>query len=330
MIGLRNRILMVALATAGMTIGFATPASAQATRTWVSGVGDDVNPCSRTAPCKTFAGAISKTAAGGEINCLDPGGFGAVTIIKSMTISCPYTEGGALAGGNGVVVNMPAASDVTVLRGLDIFGVNPPSNGVRFINQGSLHIEDTVIRRFNAANSFGVSFQPSTGVGNLYITNSTITQNGNGLTGGGVLVKPTATGVARVVIDNSHIQNNVSSGLSVDTTGYTGAGIALTMNNTQISGTTGNGILALAPPATSSITMMLANSLIANNSAIGLGANGSTVLIRVGNTTITGNAFAAGSGVVISNGAIVNTYGDNRLDGNNVNGAFTPGAIPKQ
>ena len=78
MFGMRNRILMVALATAGMTIGYATPASAQATRTWVSGVGDDVNPCSRTAPCKTFAGAISKTAAGGEINCLDPGGFGAV------------------------------------------------------------------------------------------------------------------------------------------------------------------------------------------------------------------------------------------------------------
>src|SRR5213593_1110080 len=75
----------------------ATPASAQATRTWVSGVGDDANPCSRTAPCKTFAGAISKTAAGGEINCIDPGGFGAVTINKSLTIDCHYTEGGVLA-----------------------------------------------------------------------------------------------------------------------------------------------------------------------------------------------------------------------------------------
>ncbi|MGZ8305875.1 MAG: hypothetical protein ACXWU6_04665, partial [Allosphingosinicella sp.] len=159
---MRKRIVMLALATSGMMVGYATPAAAQATRTWVSGVGDDVNPCSRTAPCKTFAGAISKTAAGGEINCLDPGGFGAVTIIKSMTISCPYTEGGALAGGNGIVVNLPLATDSVVIRGLDIFGVNPPSNGVRFINQGSLHIEDSVIRRFNAANSFGVSFQPST------------------------------------------------------------------------------------------------------------------------------------------------------------------------
>ena len=67
---------------------FTSLAYAQATRTWVSGVGDDANPCSRTAPCKTFAGAISKTAAAGEIDCLDPGGFGAVTITKSITIDC--------------------------------------------------------------------------------------------------------------------------------------------------------------------------------------------------------------------------------------------------
>src|SRR4051794_32628713 len=105
-------------------VTYATPAAAQATRTWVSGVGDDVNPCSRTAPCKTFAGAISKTAAGGEINCLDPGGFGAVSINKSITIDCHYTEGGVLAGGNGITVNA-GATDVVFLRGLDIFGVNP-------------------------------------------------------------------------------------------------------------------------------------------------------------------------------------------------------------
>jgi hypothetical protein len=61
-------------------------ANAQATRTWVSGVGDDANPCSRTAPCKTFAGAISKTAPGGEIDALDPGGFGALTITNAITI----------------------------------------------------------------------------------------------------------------------------------------------------------------------------------------------------------------------------------------------------
>ena len=91
--------LLLGLIALALTSLWAMPASAQATRTWVSGVGDDVNPCSRTAPCKTFAGAISKTAAGGEINCLDPGGFGAVTITKAMTIDCNYTEGGVLVWG---------------------------------------------------------------------------------------------------------------------------------------------------------------------------------------------------------------------------------------
>src|SRR6266568_7666789 len=82
---------------------YSAPAHAQASRTWVSGVGDDANPCSRTAPCKTFAGAISKTAGGGEINCLDPGGFGAVTITKSLSIICDYTEGGVLVQGTNAI-----------------------------------------------------------------------------------------------------------------------------------------------------------------------------------------------------------------------------------
>ena len=102
---MKRYVMFPILAVATMAI-YSAPANAQATRTWVSGVGDDVNPCSRTAPCKTFAGAISKTAAGGEINCLDPGGFGAVTITKSITIDCEGTQGSILAAGvNGVNVN---------------------------------------------------------------------------------------------------------------------------------------------------------------------------------------------------------------------------------
>src|ERR1700755_1642786 len=100
------------------------PAHAQATRTWVSGVGDDVNPCSRTAPCKTFAGAISKTATAGEINCLDPGGMGTVTITKSMTINCHEVFGSILASGvPGITINATAAGSKVVLRGLQINGV---------------------------------------------------------------------------------------------------------------------------------------------------------------------------------------------------------------
>src|SRR5438132_1441953 len=167
---------------------------AQATRTWVSGVGDDANPCSRTAPCKTFAGAISKTAAFGEINCLDPGGFGAVTITKSMMIRCNYTEGGVLvAGTNSIIVNLPSATDVVYLEGLDILGANTGINGITFIQNGTLHVKGSVIREFNAAGtSCGIKFAP-TGAGELHVTDTYIADNG-GTTGAGILIQPTGGG----------------------------------------------------------------------------------------------------------------------------------------
>src|ERR1700709_1531035 len=130
------------------------PASAQATRTWVSGVGDDVNPCSRTAPCKTFAGAISKTATAGEINCLDPGGMGTVTITKSMTINCHEILGSILASGvPGITINATAAGSRVVLRNLQINGaqggtVVPGTIGVRILAAATVAIQDTVITQF--------------------------------------------------------------------------------------------------------------------------------------------------------------------------------------
>ncbi len=320
MIGMRNRILMVALATAGMTIGFATPASAQATRTWVSGVGDDVNPCSRTAPCKTFAGAISKTAAGGEINCLDPGGFGAVSIIKSMTISCPYTEGGALAGGNGITVNMPASTDVTVIRGLDIFGVNPPTNGVRFVNQGSLHIEDSVIRRFNAANSAGVSVA-NTGAMALFITNTTITGNGNGATGGGIVIAPAAGGSIKAVIHNSRILDNANVGIKVDSAATTSLnGLLTSISDTLIAGNP-TGLNAAGGGTGNNI--MVTDSVITMNGT-GVNTNGSTAVVRMGTTNISGNQ----TGVTASGGGQNRSYGNNQVDGNVLaNGPFNGAAL---
>jgi len=108
---------LVALSVIATIAVTAVPAQAQATRTWVSGVGDDVNPCSRTAPCKTFAGAVSKTTAGGEIDCLDPGGFGAVTITKSLTIDCGETQGSILASGtNGVNINDSSSGFPNTIR----------------------------------------------------------------------------------------------------------------------------------------------------------------------------------------------------------------------
>jgi hypothetical protein len=311
---MRNRILMVALATAGMTVGYATPAAAQATRTWVSGVGDDVNPCSRTAPCKTFAGAISKTAAGGEINCLDPGGFGAVTIIKSMVIDCHYTEGGALAGGNGVTVNLPASTDVVVLRGLDIFGVNPPSNGVRFIASGTLMIEDCVIRRFNAASSAGVSFAPS-GAGNLFISDSTITQNGNGITGGGIVIAPSAGGSVKAVMTNVRVRGNANVGIQINSSATASAnGLLTTIADSEISGSpTG---LNLIGGGTGN-NVMLTRSTVAINTT-GISTTGATAVLRVGTTNISSNL----TGITASGGGTNRSYEDNQVNGNGVDGTF--------
>src|SRR5215831_15576215 len=120
-----TRRLLTAVSAAIIAVAFASVASAQATRTWVSGVGDDANPCSRTAPCKTFAGAISKTTAGGEIDVLDTGGFGALTITKSITIDGSAGIGGVLvAGTNGIVItDSGAGTAVVTLRNLDFEGL---------------------------------------------------------------------------------------------------------------------------------------------------------------------------------------------------------------
>src|SRR5580704_11918554 len=149
--------LLGALFVAGLTIA---PAHAQATRTWVSGVGDDANPCSRTAPCKTFAGAISKTAAFGEINVLDPGGFGAVTITKSISIISegPVLAGVLVAGTNGIVVSV-ASTDKVLLEGLDIEGFGSGLNGVSVIGGGKVTIRRCSIRNFtqNGVNLIGTA-----------------------------------------------------------------------------------------------------------------------------------------------------------------------------
>src|SRR4051795_4332258 len=123
-----RRLARMAPALALIALAIPASASAQATRTWVSGVGDDANPCSRTAPCKTFAGAISKTATGGEINCLDPGGFGGVTITKSIQIICMVEAGVLVSGTNAIIVNAAAGSEV-ILDGLDIEGLSTGLNG---------------------------------------------------------------------------------------------------------------------------------------------------------------------------------------------------------
>src|SRR5262245_52594616 len=189
-----RRIALLAAAV-GLLLPFlaSAPAQAQATRTWVSGVGDDANPCSRTAPCKPFAGAISKTAAGGEIDCLDPGGFGAVTITKSITIDCGTNAGGILNSGfNGVIFNGANTTDKVVLRNLVIqgtVGTTQGSNGIRFLAGQELHLDHVVIQ---GQSGFCVDFNKST-LGILYVKDSYFTECSSGIN-----ITSTATAVAEI------------------------------------------------------------------------------------------------------------------------------------
>ncbi|RWC47447.1 MAG: right-handed parallel beta-helix repeat-containing protein [Mesorhizobium sp.] len=294
------------------------PASAQAPRTWVSGVGDDVNPCSRTAPCKTFAGAISKTAAGGEINCIDPGGFGAVTITKAITIACEDVEAGVSnSSTNGVIINA-AATDIIVLRGLDIDSASatPGLNGIRFLAGAALHVEDCVIRGNTGAapNGAGILFSPS-GTAELYVHNSTINGNNDG-----IRVQPTGAGVAKVMIDSSTIENNNLAGLKADGTSNTG-GSNTTIVNSSASGNTNAGISIFNPPGGPAINIMVDSVAVANNGASGgLRVDGANATIRIGRSTISGN----GLGTAIVNGGAISSYGNNQINGNTSDGPNPP------
>ncbi|HEU0080200.1 MAG TPA: hypothetical protein VFQ76_21315 [Longimicrobiaceae bacterium] len=179
-----------------MMVATASVSHAQATRTWVSGVGDDVNPCSRTAPCKTFAGAISKTAAGGMINCLDPGGFGAVTITKNMTIDCAGVLGSVLFTGAASGVNVNGTNIVVTLRNLDINGSGTGQVGVRFTNGKQLNLENVVISQAAQA---AVLVPTMAGAGGVVIRNSTISNSVDGI---------------RVAWGNTTVSNSVISGNS--------------------------------------------------------------------------------------------------------------------
>ena len=169
----RTAVSFVGCMLLGSSLAFA-----QATRTWVSGVGDDLNPCSRTAPCKTFAGAISKTAAGGEISVLDPGGYGGVTITKPITISGVGTQASILVGGaNGIIVNITSVAapntDTVTLRNLQINGAGPSLgiNGIRVLNNMSVILDGVNVF------GFGTNGIITEGTSKLYATGGVFSNN---------------------------------------------------------------------------------------------------------------------------------------------------------
>lgn len=317
------------LAAAGAigAIAAASPAHAQATRTFVSAVGDDANPCSRTAPCRTFAGTISKTATGGEINCIDPGSFGTVTIAKSITIDCTGMIAAQTASTTtGIIVNAPLGSRI-ILRGLTITGAPtalPGNFGIRYLAGSALIIEQCIIQKFNAASPNGVGLLAAiTGdSGWLYLNDVTIASNGTSGAGGGVVLAPTGTATLRVLFNNVHFLDNNNAGLTINTTGGTGGSVSVTVRDSTFMGNGGVGIAA-SSAAAMPVSLMVRDSAITNNST-GFVTSGAATTGRVSQSTITGN----GTGLLVVGGASLLSYGNNELDGNGTNGAFTGAVIP--
>lgn len=284
------------------------PAFAQATRTWVSGVGDDVNPCSRTAPCKTFAGAISKTAAAGEINVIDPGGFGAVTITKSMTIDGQGPQSSILASGtSGIIIN--GAGIVVNLRNLSINGASTTAgSGIRILNAAAVNIDNCVIMNFTGTGTVGRGVSIETAVANVRVTvsDSLLYNMGNVA----IHSVPTAGNVL-LNVHNTRIYRGNNS--AIDVRNLTKA----TISYCDLSNN-GNGAGVVLEQTTAEA--MISNTVMANNQfGVFSGVGGGTPTSRLYSCTITGNSSA---GLSITSGSVF-SHGNNAIRGNAGNEAPT-------
>jgi len=265
------RFTLNILAVVIFTLTVSSLANAQATRTWVSGVGDDANPCSRTAPCKTFAGAISKTAADGEISVLDPGGFGAITITKSITIQGTHGSGyGSISAAlsTGIIVNNASAN--VRLRSLDVNGMGNGIDGIRIVAAARVYIEDCV---FSGFSNRGINDIRNTVNGQLYISDTTVRQT----TQSGVVLLPTAPGNIIAMIDNTRVQGSTAnSGIVFD------GAVKGIINRSFVTGHTSVGLFA------NGAAEMTVNDSVSSHNGVGIQANAPAV-VRILNSTFSNN-----------------------------------------
>jgi hypothetical protein len=280
----------------GLVLAVPSIAEAQATRTWVSGVGDDANPCSRTAPCKTFAGAISKTAVGGFINAIDSGGFGSVTITKSITIDGGAVHAGILAAGGANGININGAGIIVRLRNLSI--ESPTSsrgaNGIVVFSAAEVYVEKCWIGGFNID---AIDFKPAGG-GFGFISDTTIADN----QGGGIVVN-----TGRVTVSNLRAESN-ANGVMVN-----GGAIATVRDSYAAGGGAGFGAVVSAASV-----INIENSVSTGNQ-YGIYVN-SGATARVTNSSIFSNT---GFGLFNDGASFLVSYGGNSLGGNPTPGAFT-------
>jgi hypothetical protein len=287
---------------------FASLAQAQATRTWVSGVGDDANPCSRTAPCKTFAGAISKTALNGEINCLDPGAFGALTITKSITVDCHEIFAGVLHSlTTGVTINFDqfttAGETRKTVRLLNIkySGADTGLRAIRILGAASagseVFVEDCRIDGNFGAPARGIE-DFRTGGGLLVVDNTTIRNLG---AGAAIVVDPAPGSTQMMVrISNSRISNS-AFGLNF------GSNVKATIFRTVITGITNAGVFVVSNAPTTEVNV---DRCIINSNGIGVHASSANTIIRVSNSTVMNNTT-----LCTNAGGQVQSYANNDTGG---------------
>lgn len=303
---MKTKFLLRAFTLSGFYLAAAGALKAQATRTWVSGVGDDVNPCSRTAPCKTFAGAISKTAAGGEIDALDPGGFGTVTITKAITIDGGGSLASILASGTNGVNVIAGAGDVVVLRNLSINGAPPSVAGLIGVNATAckaLHIENCRIMTFRAGTGVGINFAPRAN-SNLFVRNTIIAD----CSVGGILVKPSAV-YAGVMLEQVSLVNN-GYGVHAEDGGHVKAFRCVATNNT------GSGFEAISGGGPLYAFMILEGCSSSFNGGAGVSAAGAFGPAVISNSTFDGN----GKGLDATFAATITSIGGNKIIYNGVDG----------
>jgi parallel beta helix pectate lyase-like protein len=283
------RFTLNILAIAIFMFAFASFAQGQATRTWVSGVGDDANPCSRTAPCKTFAGAISKTATGGIIDALDPAGFGGVTITKSIMIDGgPFQAGVLVSGTNAIVINATSTS-VVHLRNLNVEGLGTGLDGIRILSAGRVYVQNVQVHGFRGAGGRGLIDARSTG-GAVLVENSTFKDNTIG-----ALINPTLVATVGTFKGCSFISNN-QHGLQVNNFSFVTVEQCIADVNGQA------GFRAEGVTTTATLTILRSRS---NGNVSGIQAlTGGTV--RVGDTQITDNGNQLNT-----SGGVISSWGNN-------------------
>jgi hypothetical protein len=305
------RFTINSLAIAMFIFAFASFTQAQATRTWVSGVGDDANPCSRTAPCKTFAGAIAKTAVDGEIDALDPGGFGTVTITKAITIDGNGWGSILAAGTNGINVSVgsPSGSNVVEIRNLSINGASTGLVGIKINNTNvagvAVFVENCVIFNFRTSPGRGIEDDANNG-GTLVVQNTLVKNCLNQ----GIIVQSAGPGTVRATLDG------VSSN-------FNGVGVLASGGSNNVTCrnciANNNGTIGFGAESTGALDIIDSQ---ASHNATGVDSNGAGTDVRCSRTAITRNTVN-GLGF---HGGTIRSYGNCEVSANNgSNGPFTAG-----